>query len=154
MLLSLPLALLSERRPASGLAGTPVAQVYRRDFGAHLITGVARCMTTHRGWPPQHRAGVFLGERAGPDFYGRPFRFLVNAFFDFQTCEAGLLGTALPPSGPTWFPVGAHPMLSSGGPCRDCSSHILGMTRIRRVVTDDRPRAEPPGTLAKTVRNP
>ena len=108
MLLSLPLALLSERRSASGLAGTPVAQVYRRDFGAHLITGVARCMTTHRGWPPQHRAGVFLGERAGPDFYGA-LPVPRERFFRLSNLRSGASGNSTASERSNMVPCGGTP---------------------------------------------
>jgi hypothetical protein len=67
--LSIALRPLGKTRGAKAPPGTPVATRYGRDFGSRLIPEAARCMTTHRGWPPQHRAGVSLGERAGSVFY-------------------------------------------------------------------------------------
>jgi len=147
--LSTALRPLGKTRGAKAPPGTPVATRYGRDFGSRLIPEAARCMTTHRGWPPQHRAGVSLGERAGSVFYvvsilrrlpvvfkpGSPFRGNRNSRQPSKGCA--LAGG-----------------LSHRDAARRCSFHILGMTRIRRVVTYGRPRAEPPGTLAKTVRNP
>ena len=148
--LSTALRPLGKTRGAKAPPGTPVATRYGRDFGSHLIPEAARCMTTHRGWPPQHRAGVSLGERAGSVFLCRLH------FTKASRCFQAGIALSWEPQQPAAIQKGCALAggLSHRDAARRCSFHILGMTRIRRVVTYGRPRAEPPGTLAKTVRNP